>query len=567
MKILDLVQGTPEWHAFRRDAFTASDAPAVMGDSPYKTRDQLLDEKKTGITPDVTPAQQHIFDKGHAAEAAARPIIERRIGEELYPVTGMVEIEGIILGASFDGLTMLYDKNWEHKLYNKELFDLVSSGGELTGKHYWQLEHQLIVSEAEFSIFTVSDGTERNEASLEYYSQPERRKALIDAWLQFKNDLVNHIPAVKIEKAKAKSIDSLPALVIDISGEVRASNLDVYRENALVFFDGINTDLQTDQDFVDAKEAVKFLDKMEKELDRVKKETLSKQADIEEVFRLMDDMKANARKVRLDLDKKVKSETANRKNEIVMEGKAKNADLLAQIQLDMPEKVKFPELYGDYSGAIKGKKTIATMQSAINDELARVNIELTNTKNLILNNHESYQDLAKDYEFLFLDINDLLTKDPNTLEQTIKYRIMEHKNREREKAEQLQREQEAKDKAEAERKAAEEQKKAEEAAQPDISTPITDDMLIIDDEPPAGIEHYQEQPVKVTPLAVAEDVNTLESIAEAMRSLQIKIEKTRSLKVTQPAANICLAQIKENIEGICLELANTVIALKNKSGE
>ena len=45
-----LQQGTPEWHAFRAAHFSASDAPAMLGESPYKTRDQLLREKKLGTT-------------------------------------------------------------------------------------------------------------------------------------------------------------------------------------------------------------------------------------------------------------------------------------------------------------------------------------------------------------------------------------------------------------------------------------------------------------------------------------------------------------------------------------
>ena len=58
----DLVQGSDEWKAFRATAFTASDAPAMMGVSKYKTRDQLLAEKFTGISPPVDDHMQKIFD-------------------------------------------------------------------------------------------------------------------------------------------------------------------------------------------------------------------------------------------------------------------------------------------------------------------------------------------------------------------------------------------------------------------------------------------------------------------------------------------------------------------------
>ena len=53
MQTVELQQGTPEWHAFRAAHYTASDAPAMLGTSPYKTRNELLCEKKLGITPEL----------------------------------------------------------------------------------------------------------------------------------------------------------------------------------------------------------------------------------------------------------------------------------------------------------------------------------------------------------------------------------------------------------------------------------------------------------------------------------------------------------------------------------
>ena len=42
MKTLDLVQGSPEWHAHRAAHHNASDAPAMLGVSQYNSRTQLL---------------------------------------------------------------------------------------------------------------------------------------------------------------------------------------------------------------------------------------------------------------------------------------------------------------------------------------------------------------------------------------------------------------------------------------------------------------------------------------------------------------------------------------------
>ena len=68
-----IIQGTPEWHEFRAQHLNASDAPAMMGESPYKTRDALLREKAVGVVAEVSSETQRRFDAGHRFEALARP--------------------------------------------------------------------------------------------------------------------------------------------------------------------------------------------------------------------------------------------------------------------------------------------------------------------------------------------------------------------------------------------------------------------------------------------------------------------------------------------------------------
>jgi len=53
LETVELVQGSKEWHAHRSTHFNASDAPAMMGCSAYKTRTQLLHETHTGMAPDM----------------------------------------------------------------------------------------------------------------------------------------------------------------------------------------------------------------------------------------------------------------------------------------------------------------------------------------------------------------------------------------------------------------------------------------------------------------------------------------------------------------------------------
>ena len=121
MTVHDVQQGSPEWHALRAQHFCASEAAAMMGVSPYMTRSELLRQKATGIIPEVDAATQRRFDDGHATEAAFRPVVERIIGEDLYPVVGTLEYTGLPLLASFDGLTMDWQTGYEHKRINNDL--------------------------------------------------------------------------------------------------------------------------------------------------------------------------------------------------------------------------------------------------------------------------------------------------------------------------------------------------------------------------------------------------------------------------------------------------------------
>ena len=76
MKHHNLEQGSAAWHAHRRNHFNASDAPAMMNCSPYKSRADLIHETATGLAAEVDAATQRRFDSGHRFEALARPICQ-----------------------------------------------------------------------------------------------------------------------------------------------------------------------------------------------------------------------------------------------------------------------------------------------------------------------------------------------------------------------------------------------------------------------------------------------------------------------------------------------------------
>jgi putative phage-type endonuclease len=428
MKIHNVAQGSAEWLALRAQYRTASEAPAMMGASKYQTRSDLLAAKKTGITPDVTPSQQFIFDKGHATEALARPLTEALIGEELYPI---VATEGNLL-ASMDGATMLGETLFEHKLWNESVVAQVNAG-DLAPHYYWQLEQQLLVSGAERVIFVCSDGTPENFVHMEYRPVAGRAAQLIEGWKQFEADLVNFELADAPSIVVGKAPDELPALRIELTGMVTASNLKVFEDSALAVIDSVKTTLSTDQDFADAKKAVKWCGDVEEAVAVAKKQALSQTQSIDELFSSLDRISAHARETRLKVDKLVKAQELLVKTNIKQKAELALADHIAAINKTLG-KVTLPHVVSDFAGAMKNKRTIASLQDAVDTELARAKIDASQAADGIRLSLTSLAELAVDHAFLFSDVQQLVTKANDDLVTLIKFRISEHQKAEQEKA-------------------------------------------------------------------------------------------------------------------------------------
>ncbi|WP_282395748.1 YqaJ viral recombinase family protein [Pseudomonas sp. PS01298] len=428
MKIHNVAQGSAEWLALRAEYHTASEAPAMMGASKYQSRTDLLAAKKTGITPDVTPSQQFIFDKGHATEAMARPLAEALIGEELYPI---VATEGNLL-ASMDGATMLGETLFEHKLWNESVVAQVRAG-DLAPHYYWQLEQQLLVSGAERVIFVCSDGTPENFVHMEYRPVAGRAAQLIEGWKQFEADLAHFEMADAPSIVVGKAPDELPALRIELTGMVTASNLKVFEDSALAVIDSVKTTLSTDQDFADAKKAVKWCGDVEEAVSVAKKQALSQTQSIDELFSSLDRISAHARETRLKVDKLVKAQELLVKTNIKQKAELALADHIAAINKTLG-KVTLPHVVSDFAGAMKSKRTIASLQDAVDTELARAKIDASQAADSIRLNLTSLAELAVDYAFLFSDVQQLVTKANDDLVTLIKFRISEHQKAEKEKA-------------------------------------------------------------------------------------------------------------------------------------
>lgn len=449
----NLTQGSKEWLGIRMSHFTASEAAAMLNVSKYMNRNELLDLKKTGVVKEVNGITQKLFDEGHRVEELARPIAEEIIGEDLYPVTASIETDELKLLASFDGLTLLNDIVWENKLLNASLKENLQRG-IIPDQYKPQLQQQLMVSGAKKALFMASDGTEENTYYAWYENDADLAGSLLSSWKQFAIDLTNHEVKAKQEKLVAKELQALPKLEISLIGNVSNSNLVEYKSTALAFIQSVNTDLQSDQDFVNADKAVKFFSSGEKELEAVKERALSDTADIKALFSTIDELKEEMRQKRLTLSKLVKSRKDEIRNDISFKAKTEFSELLITTSKNL-NGVQITQVIADFDGVMKGKRTVESLQNAVDTELARVKIEISEISELVRTNLNSLTELAGEHKFLFNDYVQIIFKDSDDLTNLIKSRIAEHElaEAERKAAEKAQMEADAK--AEAEREAAE----------------------------------------------------------------------------------------------------------------
>jgi predicted phage-related endonuclease len=434
MKILDLQQGSPEWLAHRRGTHNASDASVMMGASPNATRAALLRAVAGGIEREFSEyVQSRILDRGHEVEPALRARAEEFIGEDLYPVTATSD-DGY-LGASFDGVTLSGEDIFEGKQWS-EAKAACMADGIIPPADYWQIVQQFAVCDTALNChYFVGDGSDERTVMLVITREQVERDVpkLRAGWAQFDADVAAFVPGPDaLPPPTGKSPDHLPALRVDLKGMVTFSNLAEFKAGAMQVLGAINRDLQTDEDFADAEQTVKWAKGVEERLEAVKAQALSQTADIEAVFRTIDEVSAETRRVRLDLDKLVKARKDAVRGEIVAAGVAAVRAHFDTINSTMGEHRFSPaqSLSLDIGAAIKGKKSISSMRDAVDAAVAVEKIEASQRAEriracaAILAEHPDHASLFADRVLL------CASKAPDDLRNLIAARIAEFDRRE-----------------------------------------------------------------------------------------------------------------------------------------
>lgn len=429
-EIHNLLQGSDDWHAFRFNHHGASEAAAMLGLSKKVTRSELVRMKATGLAKEFSDwVQENILDYGHEVEALARPLAERIIGEDLYPATLSLGRES----ASCDGLNMAETIGFEHKQWNAELAASVAAG-VLPDEHQPQVQQQLMVTGADKWLFMTSDGTEQNMVWMWVYPDAAWFERIVAGWHQFDVDVTNYTQVDHAVKPEAAPAAALPALVVQTEGKVVSSNLMAYQKAAEKFLSTIKTDLQDDQDFADAEYNVKFCGEAEAKLEHAKAAALAQTSTIDEVMRTVDHIKAQFRSKRLELEKLVKTRKEQIKETILNDGRRAYAEHVAALETEIAP-IRLQLAMPDFAGAMKAKRTLASLHDAVGTTLANAKIA-ANTQAADYRAKQAWcREHAANYGFLFMDMASIIGKPMDDFQLVINSRIAEHKRAEEAKAE------------------------------------------------------------------------------------------------------------------------------------
>lgn len=418
-------QQSPEWFALKaKFPFSSSIAAVAVGTSIHKTVDSVLDEIKFGITEEIGPELQRVFDRGHKIEALTRPKISAKYLEDFEPAVYTAEIvttdgRTVSVMASLDGENLDGSTVWECKTWNESLVQYVREHNDLPASHWPQAEHLMLVAGSLDCLFTFADENDR-EFTFRYQFHPERAEKLVRGWVALADRLDTHERRERAPVVVGVSpLDTIPPLSLVVAGEVKDSNLSEFTVAAKTAIATIKTDLATDQDFADAEKAAKYCADIEDRVKAAKKSALDQTVTLAELFSTLDEIGEFARSKRLALEKLVKTKKDDIRAKMVRDARAKYSEAVARKGAPIGVS-SFPA--DNFADVIKSKRTIESIQSAIDAEYIRL---ITDAERLVqvATVNKTLIDATPGAASLVPDFNAVAFRDPEAFAGMLQYRI------------------------------------------------------------------------------------------------------------------------------------------------
>jgi hypothetical protein len=321
------------------------------------------------------------------------------------------------------------------------------------------MAQQQVLSGVKICKFVASDGTEENWHEIDFnYENELNFNDVITGLKQFKADL--EIYRQKLESGELKQqakdtvvaevIQDLPTISYKMNGLALASNLSEYKTKALELVEKSKKPLESDQDFANAESMVKVFKESESKITNMADQVLGEVSSIDTFVKDLKFIGEQIRQARLATEKQVKSRKDEIRTELVMKAKQ---EFTALLQNEASKVNVNYQVTADFASAIKGKRTVESMQSSINDCMASAKIELTalvervEVNSALLKKHLEYRGLFSDWSTIALKL-------PEDFENILNLRINEHKAEQQKRLdaerERIRQEEEAKAKSEAE---------------------------------------------------------------------------------------------------------------------
>jgi len=213
-------------------------------------------------------------------------------------------------------------------------------------------------------------------------------------------------------------------LSITLSGVIETSNFDEWKTELVEQIRSVKSELTTDDDFAQASKHVKQFKAAEKNLKEAKKSALKQAEEINQLFEAIDQVSAEARQARLNLDKQIKKRKKEIKKEFIQQG-VETINAFIKEQSEAFQSISLGS-YNDeaiFADAVSGKASAKGMQKAITKSCESIKAAIIKKAGEVEANVAILDKLPGSHQALFQDQAQLISLATDELNTIIDQRI------------------------------------------------------------------------------------------------------------------------------------------------